>query len=340
MDNYTIIIPHHNGEKILFRCLESINKSVNGSPEIIIVDNASTDHSIDAVKLKFPNINIIRSEKNLGYAGGCNLGAIEAKNNLIVFLNNDTVLSDDWDQSLFKRLEDETISSVQPKIKNLLNKEYFDYAGASGGFLDVFCYPFCRGRIFSTIEKDTLQYQSEEEVFWASGAAFATKKNIFIDSGMFDTKFFAHMEEIDYHWRCQMMGYKVVVSPESVIYHEGGATLSYHSYKKTYFNHRNSIIMFLSNHRLATMLSLLLPRITLQFVSIILDIVLLKPHHAIAQFFALLWTVPNLPYIIKKRIQNRKIKVSNYKIIGMYYRSIVLDYFLFSKKIFSKLKIL
>ena len=340
MDSYTIIIPHYNGKDILYRCLSSIKKSTKHNPEIIIVDNASTDNSISYIERKFSDVTIIKSDKNLGYAGGCNLGAEKAKNNYIIFLNNDTVVDPGWDEILIKNLKDKTISSVQPKIKNLSNNNQFDYAGASGGFIDVFCYPFCRGRIFSTTEQDNSQYNSTEPIFWASGAAFATKRDIFIKSGMFDTKLFAHMEEIDYHWRCQMMGYKVIVCPDSNIYHEGGATLSYKSYKKAYLNHRNSLIIFLANHKLHTALILLIPRIILQIGSIILDLFSMKPIYAATQVLSFISIFFNIPYLINKRAHNQSIRVLNYNLIGMYYRSIAIDYFLLNKKKFNQLKIL
>jgi len=338
MINYTIIIPHHNGKEILSRCIESIYLSTDYNPEIIIVNNASTDGSIDAIKTKFPDIIVINSQKNLGYAGGCNLGALEATNEYLIFLNNDTLVEKSFDKYLLDKLQDKNISSVQPKINNLPNKDYFDYAGASGGFLDVFCYPFCRGRIFNTIEKDSRQYDSEKEIFWASGAAFATKKNIFIKAGMFDIKFFAHMEEIDYHWRCQMMGFKIIINPKSIVYHQGGGTLSYQSHKKTYLNHRNSLIIFLSNHKTHILFLLLIPRIILQLGSIFLDLLSIKIGHTIAQLRALLWIPFNIFYIIQKRFKNKSIQIDNYKLQGMYCRSIAIDYFLFNKKIFISLK--
>ena len=138
-----------------------------------------TSHQKEITK-SIHNVSVIFHKKNLGYAGACNVGAEASKNNFLIFLNNDTEVTEDWLDLLVEKLTNESISSVQPKIKNMNNKDYFDYAGGSGGYIDIFCYPFCRGRIFNTIEKDTLQYQSKEEIFWASGTAFATKKEIFI----------------------------------------------------------------------------------------------------------------------------------------------------------------
>ena len=340
MKKNSIIIPHYNGKKILFRCIKSIKESSKILHEIIVVDNASSDDSISYIKQEFPDVKIVKSSINLGYAGGCNLGAKKASSEYLIFLNNDTIVENGWDQKLILGFDDTNISSVQPKIKNLSKKNHFDYAGASGGFIDVFCYPFCRGRIFNTVEKDLGQYDSKENIFWASGAGFATKKDIFFKAGMFDTKLFAHMEEIDYHWRCQMMGYKIIVCPESVIFHEGGATLSYESYKKTYLNHRNSMILFLTNHNLKTCLYLIFPRLILQLSSIIRDFLLIKPGHAIAQIASLISLLFNIAYIIDKRKKNKLIRLSGTNINTIYNRSIVIDYFIFNTKVFSKLNAL
>ena len=335
MDKCSIIIPHFNNESMLSRCLSSIKKYTNLKHEIIVVDNNSSDASIEMVKSRFNFVKIISNDKNLGYAGGCNLGATSAKNNFLIFLNNDTLVSKDWIKPIISILKRNGISSVQPKIKNLNNQNSFDYAGASGGFIDVFCFPFCRGRIFNTIENDYGQYDLSREIFWASGTAFATKKNIFVKSGMFDPKFFVHMEEIDYHWRSQMMGYKIVVCTKSVIYHEGGRTLSYESSLKTYFNHRNSMIIFLSNHNLFTVLLLFIPKIFLHLTSILYDFIFLRIKHSLYQIRALLWVLINIFYILRKRQLNKKISIKNYKLNGMFKISVVINYFIFNKRYFS-----
>ena len=335
MNKASIIIPHHNGERILLRCLESLFKHTDNNHEFIIVDNASSDNSIQAAKDKFNDIKIISSDINLGYAGACNMGASEAKNDYLIFLNNDTELTQNWLDPLIKSLNNKQISSVQPKIKSLKNKGFFDYAGASGGYMDIFCYPFCRGRIFNTIEKDTLQYESEKDIFWASGTAFATRKEVFLKVGMFDLKLFAHMEEIDYHWRSQMLGYKIIVNPKSIIYHEGGQTLSYQSSQKTYLNHRNSLIIFFSNHRLSLVLLLFFPRIILHLISTIFDVICLRLNHAYAQLKALSWILLNIFYIIKKRRNNNNNQIDNYKLRGLFKGSIVINYFLFNRKHYS-----
>ena len=336
MSNCSIIIPHYNGEDILHRCLVSVYNHTDTKHEVIVIDNGSSDNSISMIEKKFPKTKIISTGKNLGYSGACNKGAKEAKNDYLIFLNNDTEITKGWIEPLINALQNEMVASVQPKIKNLNNKEYFDYAGASGGYIDIFGYPFCRGRVFNTIEKDSLQYESEANIFWASGTAFATKKEIFIKSGMFDLKLFAHMEEIDYHWRTQMMGYKVIVCPKSVIYHEGGKTLSYQSSKKTYLNHRNNLILFFSNHKLSVVLILFIPRILLHLTSILVDFLSLKFNHSLAQIIALFWVILNPIYIIQKRKKNNLLKIKSYVLNGMIKKSIVFNYFILQKKIFFK----
>ena len=178
--NVSIIIPHHNNKKILKDCLDSLYQSSYKKFEIIIVDNASSDKSVEEIQSFYKDIKIIKSLKNLGYAGGCNLGAKNANGKYLLFLNNDTILDIDCVKFLIPRLESNSkIASVQPKIKNLKNKSYFDYAGASGGFMDYLVFPFTRGRIFNTIEKDNGQYDNACRIFWASGTAFLTRKTIF-----------------------------------------------------------------------------------------------------------------------------------------------------------------
>ena len=245
----SIIIPHFNGTKVLIGCIDSLNNCTYKDVEILVVDNGSTDDSIAVVKKKFPNVAIVSSDTNRGYAGGCNYGAEHANGKYILFLNNDTIHQKNWLEPLIEKLDnDENISSVQPKILNFHEQQQFDYAGAAGGHMDIFTYPFSRGRVFDSIEKDTGQYDDSAEIFWASGTAFITLKSIFKTVGGFDETLFAHMEEIDYHWRCHLMGHSVWVEPKSVIHHMGGKTLAYGSPQKTYLNHRNSILLMLTNY--------------------------------------------------------------------------------------------
>ena len=339
----SVIIPHHNNSKILIECINSLTKSTFENIEIIVVDNASSDSSYDDVIDNFPNIIIKKSDINLGYAGGCNLGAQIANGQYLLFLNNDTVVSEHCIEKLVLQLEqNKNIASVQPKIININNQSYFDYAGASGGFIDYLVFPFTRGRIFDTIEKDIAQYNNPIKIFWASGAGFLTRKNIFKKVSGFDNDLFAHMEEIDYHWKCHLIKSEVWVNPEAVLYHHGGKTLSMDSPKKTYFNHRNSMILLLSNYSFLHSFLFFIVRIPLEIISSLKELLSLRLRHFINHYLALVWILFH-PHIIKNRRslinQIRSVKdnhIFNKNIILK--RSIVMDYFLFGKKFFRNIK--
>ena len=334
----SIIIPHFNGEMIIRNCLESLQNISYENIEVILVDNGSTDNSITIIQKDFPTVKIIKSPINRGYAGGCNLGAENTKGKYLVFLNNDTIQEPNWIGPLVNKMESNpNISSVQPKILNAIHKDQFDYAGGSGGFLDKFGFPFARGRIFDTIEKDNGQYDNSCEIFWASGTAFITLKSIFQSMGGFDETLFAHFEEIDYHWKCKLAEYSIWVQPESVIYHIGGATLSYQSPKKTYLNHRNSFVLMLTNTSKGELIKYIIPRIAFQKISFFKDLITGNFSHAFAQFKAGFWILFHLNYIIKKRnfIQSLSPK---YNSNNFYPRSIVFDYYLFFKRRFTNLK--
>ena len=339
----SIIIPHYNNETILLNCLKSIYESTYKNFEIIVVDNASTDNSIINAKSLYPNINIVKSKSNLGYAGGCNLGSKEANGEFLFFLNNDTVIESSCIELLINKINsNNNISSVQPKILNLKNKKYFDYAGASGGFIDYLVFPFTRGRIFNTIEEDKKQYDGSKKIFWASGAGFLTKKNIFKKLSGFDEKFFAHMEEIDYHWKSYLAGYSVWVDPKAILYHLGGGTLAMQSPKKTYLNHRNSLILLLSNYSFFRSILYFIIRLPLEIISSLKDLFLFRPIHFLYHYIALFSLIPNIILIKNRRKNIARIRAISDKELmssGMIYmKSIVIKYFFMSKKIYKDLK--
>ncbi|MAJ44345.1 MAG: hypothetical protein CMF96_06325 [Candidatus Marinimicrobia bacterium] len=334
----SIIIPHFNGENIILNCLESLQKTTYKNKEIIVVDNGSTDKSIFKIERQFPEVKIIKSKNNRGYAGGCNLGSENAEGELLIFLNNDTIHNVNWIEPLLIKIEsDPKISSVQPKILNAIKKNNFDYAGGSGGYLDKYGFPFARGRIFDFVEEDLGQYDDPSEIFWASGTAFITKKKIFHKVGGFDETLFAHFEEIDYHWKCKLAGYKVWVNPKSVIYHIGGATLSYQSPTKKYLNHRNSLILMLTNTSKFQLIKYTLPRLFFEKVSFIKEFFSGNFSNSFAQIRAVFWILFNLSFIFRKRksIKNLyPIYDTNY----FYKNSIVWDYFFKNKHKFTDLK--
>jgi GT2 family glycosyltransferase len=309
--------------------------------EILVVDNGSTDDSIKMVRRKFPNVEIITSDRNRGYAGGCNFGVQSAKGEYLLFLNNDTIHAKNWLESLIQKLDvDKKISSVQPKILNYHERKNFDYAGASGGHMDIFTYPFSRGRVFDMIEIDKGQYDDSAEIFWASGTAFITRKSIFEMAGGFDETLFAHMEEIDYHWRCHLMGNSVWVEPKSVIYHMGGETLAYGSPEKTYLNHRNSLLLMLTNYSFFVSIYLFVPRLVMEILSLLKYLISAKPNHAWAQLRALVWILVHPHIIGPRRWRSWKLRTVKDSAIlkKLHTQSIVWQYFIQQLKTYDQLK--
>ena len=339
----SIIIPHYNNYSILDECLKSLKNILYQNIEIIVVDNNSIDDSVLLLTENHKDIIIQKSKTNLGYAGGCNLGANIATGEYLLFLNNDTIHHEDFLDKLVEVLDNnKQIACVQPKIKNYDNKEYFDYAGASGGFIDYLVFPFCRGRIFNTIEKDDNQYENMIDVFWTSGTAFITRKNIFSNLAGFDESLFAHMEEIDLSWKCYLAGYKCTINPESIIFHHGGKTLGYNSPYKTYLNHRNSMILLLTNYNILTSLMLFPLRLVLEVISSINDLLKLKIFHFVAHYMALI-ALLNILYLYRRRKLNKKIRVVSDSLLFefnvIFRNSIVRKYYLNRIKTFKQLNI-
>ena len=253
----SIIIPHWNGIDVLSECIDSLNNTKYSNFEIIVVDNASSDDSVKWINNNHPKINIVENDQNYGYAGGCNRGIKTSKGDYIVFLNNDTIHEKNWLSNLVSFMNNHPdCAAVQPKILNYYERDKFDYAGGSGGHMDLLCYPFARGRLFLEQEIDNKQYDDDTQCFWASGTAIMVRKKYFLEVEKFDENFFAHMEEIDLCWKLQLKGYKVYVNPKSVVYHKNAVSLPMTSLKKFMLNHRNSIIMLLSNYKLFTTLYL------------------------------------------------------------------------------------
>ena len=336
----SIIIPHWNGIETLSECLDSITCSDFKSYEVIVSDNNSTDGSQDWIKKNYPDVKLIESKNNYGYAGGCNKGAKVAKGSYLLFLNNDTIQDSGWLEPMIELFEkDKKIAAVQPKILNYYDKNIFDYAGACGGHIDIFSYPFARGRIFLLQEVDKGQYNNAEECFWASGAAIMIRKSIFFSSGEFDETFFSHMEEIDLCWRFYAMGYKVWVEPKSVVYHKNAISLPMNSQKKYYLNHRNSLIMTFSNYTFFRSLYLGLIRITFELVSIVYTIIKLDFRHTWGIIKALGWIILHPASILKKRSRFKRTRKEKDEVImkNMFRGSIVFEHFLLKKDNYSKL---
>lgn len=241
MNNVSVVILNYNGEKLLQQFLPSVVHH-SGNAKIIVADNGSTDHSADIVKSNFPSVRLLELGNNYGFCGGYNRALKQIQSEYYVLLNSDVEVTPGWLGPLIKLLsKNSKIAVVQPKILSYKQRDQFEYAGAGGGLIDSFGYPFCRGRLFDFTEKDNGQYNDTCEVFWASGACMALRAKVYLESGGFDETFFAHMEEIDLCWRVQRMGLKVFYCGESTVYHLGAGTLFQSNPKKTYYNFRNGL---------------------------------------------------------------------------------------------------
>lgn len=263
-----VVILNYNGREFLEKFLPSVKASAYPNFSIYIVDNGSTDDSLDWVKSAYPDIQLVDLKINHGFAKGYNLGLQQIEAPYYVLLNSDVEVTPGWIDPIIELMErDPSVGACQPKIKAFHQKELFEYAGASGGWLDNLGYPFCRGRIFNIIEKDEGQYDNTQEIFWATGAAFFIRSQLFHRIGAFDEDYFAHSEEIDLCWRIKRAGYKIMVRPRSVVYHVGGGTLNYMSPQKTYLNFRNSLFTLLKNEKAEKLLWLLPFRLILDGVA-------------------------------------------------------------------------
>jgi GT2 family glycosyltransferase len=243
-----IVILNWNGVKHLEEFLPSVTKSDWPNLEIVVGDNASSDGSVAFVKEKYPEITIIQNDANYGFTGGYNKVLEHVEADYYILLNSDVEVPAGWIKPVIELMEsDPLIAAAAPKIKAYLQKDHFEHAGAAGGFIDAFGYPFCRGRVFYEIEEDKGQYEESGEVFWASGAALFIKKKYWDEAGGFDDRFFAHMEEIDLCWRLKNMGYKIMYCAQSEVYHVGGGTLNTENPFKTYLNFRNNLLLLKKN---------------------------------------------------------------------------------------------
>jgi len=336
MNMVSIIIPNYNGGDLLYNCINSIYENISIKDfEIIVVDNGSTDNSINRVKSNFQNVEIISSNSNLGYSGGCNLGATHASGKYLLFLNNDTEHSNEWIEKLVYFLDSNSkIAAVQPKILNIHNKKLFDYAGGAGGFIDKFCFPFVQGRIFHTLEEDHNQYNNPSRIFWASGAAFMIRSNIFKTLEGFDKVYFAYMEEIDLCWRAQAMGYKIYSVPDSFVYHYGKQTIKENTIKSHYLNHRNSWILFFKNSFTFNYGILIIQRLVLDWMALAYSVMTLDIRRFFAILFAQIWILFFSGKIIKIRRDNQITQLDN-----IYDKSIAIDYFFKRKKYFSQISL-
>ncbi len=282
MPSIAIVILNWNGKQLLERFLPSVLLHSPGAT-VYVADNASEDESIPYVESAFPQVRIIRNSVNEGFAGGYNRALQAVEEDLWCLLNSDVEVTQGWlepVQRLFA--SDPDVGIVQPKIKDLLRPDFFEYAGAAGGYVDLFGYPFCRGRIFQSLEADTGQYNDVREIFWATGACMFIRKEVFRALGGFDTDYFAHQEEVDLCWRAHNHGYKVMYTGHSTVFHLGGSTLSNMNPKKTYLNFRNSLFSITKNLPRKKAFPIVLARLLLDALAALRFIFQGRGRHALA----------------------------------------------------------
>lgn len=329
-----IVILNYNGAGFLAKFLPSVLLH-SKEYRIVVADNASTDHSLDLLKEQFPSVEVVVLAQNSGYAGGYNeaLRQIDAK--YYVLLNSDVEVTAGWISPMLSLLESESqIAACQPKVRAQQQPLYFEYAGAAGGFLDWLGYPFCRGRIFNTLELDRGQYDEPLPIFWATGACLMVRAELFWKMGGFDDDFFAHMEEIDFCWRLHAAGFQVWACPASTIYHVGGGTLSKENPRKTYLNFRNGLWMLIKNTNDHLIIKLLL-RMILDWVAA-LQFSMKGNKAAAAAVLKSHWhTLKSVEKLYIKRQESKKNQIQK---APLFPKLIIAEYFFRKRKFFSQLE--
>jgi len=334
-----IVILNWNGAKLLQQFLPSVIEFSKGdSIEIVVADNGSTDESLSIITNNFPEVTWIDLEQNYGFARGYNEALKQIAADYFVLLNSDVEVTAGWLDSPIRIMEsEESIAAVQPKILSYHNRTHFEYAGAAGGFIDRFGYPFCRGRIFDEVEADNGQYDSIIDIFWATGACIFVRKELFHAVGGFDADFWAHMEEIDLCWRFKNRGYRIVYTPESVVYHVGGGTLAYDNPQKLYLNFRNNLWLLYKNLPAHHLFYILFIRMILDGVATtkLLGQFNFKGFKSVLK--AHLHFYKSLPALNRKR--NLACKNVNIKTFDeMLSKSIVFQFYIRKRKRFSEIK--
>lgn len=328
MARLSVVILNWNGRRHLERYLPSVVAHTEGDAEVVVADNGSTDDSLQWLRLNYPDVRVMRLDRNYGFAGGYNRALREVASEYVLLLNSDVEVTAGWWQPLVEVLDTESdVAAVAPKLLADMERTKFEYAGASGGFIDYLGYPFCRGRILSNVEEDRGQYDNRRDIFWASGAAMCCRREVFESLGGFDEDFFAHMEEIDLQWRMQLAGWRIVVEPKSVVYHLGGGTLPASS-RKIFLNHRNNLAMLFKCASPMQRAVVAVVRPATDMLEALVNLVTLHPQRA--------WAIVRAwgEFIAWHGVLSRKRKavVRTKKVDNIYRNSIVLRYIFGGRK--------
>lgn len=338
MKKVAVVILNWNGQKLLNQFLPFLLKYTNhDGVEIVVADNGSTDDSVSFLKERYPSITLILLPENYGFAEGYNKALSQIEAEYFVLLNSDVEVSENWLLPIIDFLDNNPdIAGAQPKLLSQRNKEYFEYAGAAGGFIDYLGYPFCRGRIFNVVEKDEKQYDTVTDVFWITGACFIIRSQEYFAAGGLDPYFFAHMEEIDLCWRLNARGKRLICFPQSVVYHVGGATLAEESPRKTFLNFRNNLLMLYKNLPDGVVNKIICFRILLDYLAAVNFLISGKIKNAKAIFKA-----HSEFRILKRNYQKQRAenieKMPIQDIKSIYNRSILAEFYLRGNKKFSRL---
>ncbi len=336
MTNVAIVILNFNGKHFLQQFLPLVLKYSEGA-KIIVADNGSTDQSADFVKKEFQEIQVIAIAENKGFCGGYNTVLKQVQATYYVLLNSDVEVTPHWLQPIIELMDSNTsIAAAQPKILSQRNKNKFEYAGAAGGQIDRLGYPFCRGRMFDSLEEDKGQYDDVAPIFWASGACLFVRADRFHEMGGLDEDFFAHMEEIDLCWKLARAGYSIFYSGKSTVYHVGGGTLSASNPRKTYFNFRNGLSLLVKHQRFSSLVWKFPLRILLDWAAALHFLLMGSGIHAKAVLVAHLSFLRRFGRELKKRAEVAR-QIRSFEAKGIFGGLIVFDYFLFRKKSSDKL---
>jgi GT2 family glycosyltransferase len=334
MAKVSIVILNYNGKSFLKQFLPQVVAN-SQEAEVIVADNGSTDDSIPFLREHFPNIRRIALDQNHGFSGGYNLALEQIDSEYYVLLNSDVEVTPNWIDPIITYMDTHPhVGACQPKIRSFTQKSHFEYAGAAGGYLDVLGYPFCRGRLFQTIEEDLGQYDDRKEIFWATGACLFVRSSTFHEVNGFDYDYFAHMEEIDFCWRIKKAGHQLFYIPESIVYHVGGGTLPKESPRKTYLNFRNSLATLYKNESSTKLLWKIPARLLLDLVAAGKFLLTDGLESYIAVIRANIDFYRMLPDLKKKRKTSNSLK----KKVRLPYRGLLVwDYYIKGKKTYSEL---
>ena len=352
MIHIAVVILNWNGRHMLERFLPSVLKyslmdgeserawqvpnapEMELSSEVVVADNGSIDNSVAFLQEHYPDVRLILLEKNYGFAEGYNRALEQVKADYYVLLNSDVECTPHWIQPVISMMErEENVAIAQPKLLMFDRKDTFEYAGGAGGFIDHYGYPFCRGRLFSTLERDHGQYDDECDIFWASGAAMFVRAEVFHELGGLDNDFFAHMEEIDFCWRAKNSGYDVRYCPRSVVYHVGGGTLPKSSPFKTRLNFRNNLCMLYKNLPDSRLQTVIRRRLVLDGVAAVKFLV--QGHFG--EFKAVSTAHSDFRILRPKLVQKRN-KLQHQTVTGVYCRLVLIDYYLLRQTVFTALR--